>query len=648
MSDNQQGKNPSMMTLSMPGHPYSEEQAARERQAILKHRRLLFVLLLVGAPLSLSLFFVSLLSGPHWGAAVAMLLWIVLMSLGVSHNRRGLQAELARAERADSVERLYQEMLREHQLADHLRKLAATMALEFDGEALGSDRLLEQMRRAHTDLEAQREEAAAQAEAMLAMNQKLLTVQAELEAQYRALEFASATSAALAITDGMTGLANHRAFQEELNRQMARANRSQSSVALLLLDVDFFKQFNDTYGHPAGDDILETVASIIQNTVREGDYPARYGGEEFAVILPDTRVDSGLLVAERIRSAIANYPFPHRKITVSIGITASLPTELSNCVIQRADVALYEAKSAGRNCVKIFLPVDTEANDAEECLESEREESLFAPLPAIVEAESGPPLVSPFSASGEEIYSEEETLPCLRDRLDGGLEGLLQTPPALVLAELLDTLDYRHEQPPGHSERVIRYALRLGHALAALYDEQRTTRPLLPRLTLGHLADLSFGALLHDIGKSGIPASILRKVSKLTEEEWRQIRRHPLVGAELILGRPLLARALPVVRFHHERWDGTGYPQGLSGESIPLEARIFAVCDTLDTLLNDKPYRPRLDFSAASDEIVRASGTQFDPDVVAAFLSVPEQDWLALSNLKHPPLPVSRSVPKAA
>src|SRR5262249_43035685 len=117
---------------------------------------------------------------------------------------------------------------------------------------------------------------------------------------------------------------------------------------------------------------------------------------------------------------------------------------------------------------------------------------------------------------------------------------------------------------------------------------------------------------------------------------------------ELILGRPLLARALPVVRYHHERWDGTGYPQGLAGEAIPLEARIFSVCDTLDTLLNDKPYRPRLDFAAASAEIRRAAGSQFDPDVVAAFLSVPEQEWMALWSPMLSGLPTSPSLSKAA
>jgi HD-GYP domain-containing protein (c-di-GMP phosphodiesterase class II) len=214
----------------------------------------------------------------------------------------------------------------------------------------------------------------------------------------------------------------------------------------------------------------------------------------------------------------------------------------------------------------------------------------------------------------------------------GGLEGLLQEPTAQILSALLDVLDKRGVEPRGHSERVARYALRLSNTIAARYDAQRQTRPLLPRLTPGDLVDLAFGALLHDIGNVGIPDAILRKTGKLTENEWRQIRRHPLAGAELLADCPMLSRALPVVRFHHERWDGTGYPQGLSGEAIPLSARIFAVCDALDSLTTDRPYRARMDFASACAEIARAARTQFDPDVVEAFLRIPESEWQRLSD----------------
>jgi ribonuclease P protein subunit RPR2 len=117
----------------------------------------------------------------------------------------------------------------------------------------------------------------------------------------------------------------------------------------------------------------------------------------------------------------------------------------------------------------------------------------------------------------------------------------------------------------------------------------------------------------------------------LTEDEWRQVRRHPLAGAELIAEHPLLSRALPVVRYHHERWDGDGYPQGLAGEAIPLGARIFSVCDTLDILTTTRPYRAQMTYPAAREEIARGSGTQFDPDVVAAFLRIPEEEWLRLT-----------------
>ncbi len=170
-----------------------------------------------------------------------------------------------------------------------------------------------------------------------------------------------------------------------------------------------------------------------------------------------------------------------------------------------------------------------------------------------------------------------------------------------------------NEDTVGHSQLVSRYTLLLTKALGI--DDR------------GFWADIERGALLHDIGKIGIPDSILRKAGPLTEREREIIKEHPYLGYEMVKEFSFLHKASRVVLFHHESYDGRGYPYGLKGEEIPLEARIFAVADTLDAITSDRPYRKGNSFRAAFDEIERVRGTQFDPQIVDAFLTVPIEKW---------------------
>src|SRR5439155_73038 len=146
------------------------------------------------------------------------------------------------------------------------------------------------------------------------------------------------------------------------------------------------------------------------------------------------------------------------------------------------------------------------------------------------------------------------------------------------------------------------------------------------------LGDIVHGVILHDIGKIGIPDSILLKPGPLSPEEWKVMRTHPGVGRGLIQYIPFLAGAVPIVYHHHERWDGNGYPEGLRGEGIPLSCRIFAVADALDAMTFDRPYSRAVSLEAAREEISRCGGTHFDPAVVSTFLSIPLD---ALQELKR-------------
>lgn len=187
------------------------------------------------------------------------------------------------------------------------------------------------------------------------MERQMLVINAqavELEAQKRELEMVNTRLEMLATMDGLTGIKNHRAFQEQLMVEYERSRRYGKPLSVLLMDVDKFKRFNDSFGHPAGDQVLRQVASAIQNEARSSDFVARYGGEEFAVLLPEANAEEAMVAAERIRAAVAGQGWELREVTISIGVATMLPaTESAAQLIEGADKALYASKASGRNRV---------------------------------------------------------------------------------------------------------------------------------------------------------------------------------------------------------------------------------------------------------------------------------------------------------
>ena len=185
-----------------------------------------------------------------------------------------------------------------------------------------------------------------------------------------------------------------------------------------------------------------------------------------------------------------------------------------------------------------------------------------------------------------------------------------------TLEALMEALDTRDTETQGHSRRVSEYTVTVARQLGLREPD---------------LTQIRWGALLHDVGKIGVPDAILRKPAKLTPEEWIEMRKHPELGRRILCNIKFLENAVPIVYCHQERYDGSGYPRGLKGDQIPLGARIFAVVDTLDAMTMDRPYRKALPYERARHEIQTYAGRQFDPEVVRAFLEIPDATWLEIN-----------------
>ena len=361
-----------------------------------------------------------------------------------------------------------------------------------------------------------------------------------------------------AVTDGLTGLNNHRSFQETLTAEVERAARYELVFTLLMMDLDLFKNVNDRLGHPRGDDALRSVADVLRANARSSDFVARYGGEEFVMVLPGTTVKQGAAVAERIaqgvRDIVLDAPEPPR-LSLSIGM-ADYPAcgRDRESLIAAADSALLFAKRSGRDMIADFSQI------------------------SLLELDS-------------------RALEGLAFRLEKADIETLET-----LAAAVDHLDAFAGE---HARGVAAAASQLSAALG-LDEQQRDV--------------LRMSALVYDIGKVGIPVEVLNRRGALSDDDVQAIRRHPEVGKRLLESTMRLNSLLPVVLHHHERWDGGGYPDGLAGEAIPFAARVIAICDAWQAMTTDRPYRSALGRDEALAELRAGAGTQFDPQLVEAFI----------------------------
>jgi diguanylate cyclase (GGDEF)-like protein/putative nucleotidyltransferase with HDIG domain len=393
-----------------------------------------------------------------------------------------------------------------------------------------------------------------------------------------------------AINDGLTGLKTHRYFMETLDREWRQATRSGQQFCVIMLDLDGFKQVNDQYGHLEGDKVLASVAGLLTDRVRQSNVLARYGGDEFALLMPKTNIEQARILAERLRSAIEADPSLRAYgITGSFGI-AGFPTHgaTQEEILRVADAGIYLAKHQKGNLVRV-APVTPEAS------QSEVEQQLL-------EAYLGVAVKRMFSTGPEAFNQYLERLEQVNAGDGGEGPSLLDTVTALAFA-----IDAKDHYTQGHSQAVSRLAQQLARQL---------------ELTDAEVEEIRLAGILHDIGKIGVPESVLNKPARLTPEEYELMKTHAVLGEKIL--EPLKVKAIErirrMVRHHHEAFDGQGYPDQLSGNAIPLGARVIKVADCFDTMVSERSYKQGKSVEEAVAELRRCSGTQFDPALVDAFV----------------------------
>jgi diguanylate cyclase (GGDEF)-like protein len=382
------------------------------------------------------------------------------------------------------------------------------------------------------------------------------------------------------ITDGLTGIKTRRFFMESLTSEWKRASRSRRPFSVVLVDLDKFKEVNDTAGHLEGDLVLARVGRLLEQKCRQSNVVARYGGDEFVILMPETGIDQARALAERLRVWLAMDPMVREhNITGSFGV-GSFPVHgfSSEDILRVADAGMYVAKHAGGNQVAV----------AEELVDGEDVTAQRQQISSYIEAFLQREEVGPEQA--------EELISTLR-RLCGGDEGCNIQILRESIEQITRAAESREFHATGHGDQVARIAELLARGLALPPDE---------------IVELVYAARVHDVGKIFVPERIAAKTNPLSDEEREVMETHARLGAEVVSLIPGGGALRGAVEFHHEHFDGTGYPERLRGERIPLWARVIGLADAYVNLTTEQMLTPAKSSEQALAELEKLSGTRFD------------------------------------
>lgn len=387
--------------------------------------------------------------------------------------------------------------------------------------------------------------------------------------------------------DSLTMLSNHRGFQEVLSNELAQAETRGNNLSVIMLDINHISKINRELGHAKGDEVIKLVAEKVRQNIRSSDTAGRYGGDEIAIILPDTDTDEAKYIAEYLTYSLSCcFVDDVGPVKVAVGVT-TFPenTRDQEKLLIMAEQAMYISQSKGYKDGMSAIVSSSDFNFWDDMALNSFAEVLtkrHSQLGINFEDE----LVQKFN--NEQIVSQNHLME--------------------MVTSLASAIDAKDTYTKGHSTSVSRYSEALARALN------------LPEKEVERIA---LGALLHDVGKIGIPENVLRKPTHLSDEEWEVMKQHPVIGAEkVLLPNEALRDLIPMVKYHHEHWDGTGYPEKLKGEEIPYSARIVSIADAFHALISDRPYRKGLSVQKACEILKMGSGIQWDSTLVRQFIQI--------------------------
>ena len=388
-----------------------------------------------------------------------------------------------------------------------------------------------------------------------------------------------------AVTDGLTGLYNRRYFEEALAKEVQRAKRQNQPFSIIGIDLDFLKKINDTYGHNFGDLAIKTIANVLKSNARSVDVPARIGGEEFNVLLPGISSQGAMIAAERIRKSIESAEIDTiGHITGSLGVATYFEhSENIDELLELTDQAMYTSKRNGRNQVTLAQPIsetywqEVAVNTFIDILSKNR-------IPKIKHLSKD--LCEKLKSQNNNETSQE------------------------ALYSVADTLTKIYN--PMHSAGVTKNKILCAITLAKRFD-----------LSKEEIDNLKVAVLLYDIGNLMLPEELLQKSSPLTPEEREHIKNHPVIAAREIL-KPIscIQDVLPIIEHHHENWDGSGYPNKIEKEEIPLTSQIILIIDEYFALIEQRPYRSKMSTKDALEIIKSDAGKKWNKTLVAEFISL--------------------------
>ncbi|MFH1191761.1 MAG: diguanylate cyclase [Candidatus Omnitrophota bacterium] len=380
----------------------------------------------------------------------------------------------------------------------------------------------------------------------------------------------------ISLIDAHTGLYNYRYLQDAVEVEFHQARRYAQNLAIIMLDIDYFRSINDVYGIAFGDLVLKQLAKQLKRMVRRYDVLIRYSGEEFIIVSPRLNRDFAFNMAQRLLDSLNFINFGNKNHSVKLKISLSVvsfPEDRAKNgmdLVNLADLLLNKAKESGGN--RAYSSLDAKNN----------------------------------VSKGTGKISKTAGIKTLKNKISKlnkqSKQGLSES-----IFAFAKTLELKDHYTGEHVENTVHFATGVAKELNLPKEDVELIKQ---------------AAMLHDLGKIGISENILLKKGKFNKKEFEEIKKHPQIGADIIRPIKFLRDLIPFIFYHHERWDGKGYPSRIKGEDIPLGARVIAIADVYQALISDRPYHKAFTKSAAIEIIKKSSGTQFDPRVVSAFLKV--------------------------